>query len=581
MRAGLVLAGLTCLLTAAPAAAAAPTDSPILIRSLSAGTASAPAAEYVMLQLTADGQGDLDGEELVFHGPGGEVSRRYAIPADVANGESQRKVLLATQQAAAAGGFPSPDFDLGEAASLDPAGGAVCVVGRYPADCIAWGSFPDDLLPALPNPQKGKAQPILSPALGRTIDAGCSTWLGPDDDLDTGSQFHDGVSVPPFGEPSPPPPENNAAAVSGSPCPVETLFNETPANPTNDTTPTFAFGEVPPEYGTDYMCSFAGSPFAQCAAAGSTYGPLPDGVYDFRVYAVAEAGADPTPAEWTFEVDTVPPETFVTSSPGPVSSGFSASFAFASSEHDPTFVCRLDNGPKQPCEPGKTFFFLSAGLHVFRVWSSDQATNQDPTPAEHVFSVDPSFGDTTPPFTEIVSGPPRRTKLTSARFTYTSNEPGSRFECRLDGEPFGSCDAGGNTYPALRNGRHVFEVRAVDRAGNVDATPDPYVWVIDGAAPETTIDRAPPGVTRTAKRRAVVSFSFSSSRPRPRFSCRLDKGRYLPCTSPWRVRAGIGRHRFEVYATDALGNVDPSPARRFFRIVRKGAGGFFGRRGGR
>jgi hypothetical protein len=83
--------------------------------------------------------------------------------------------------------------------------------------------------------------------------------------------------------------------------------------------------------------------------------------------------------------------------------------------------------------------------------------------------------DTTPPETSITSGPSGSVTGTTATFEFTSNEPGSTFECRLyaSGSPapaFSNC-ASPYTTATLSDGNYVFEVRAKDAAGNVDATP--------------------------------------------------------------------------------------------------------------
>lgn len=578
-----------------------------------------------MLQMTVDGQEDVDGAELRFYGVDGSQGAGYALEGGSLVGEAQRTILLATPQAAAQSGFPAPDFELDSGDALVASAGALCVTGPYPADCASWGSFPQASALALPDPQSANAEAILGSALGRSIGGGCSSWLDPDDDnRPSSAHFFDGVTPPPppgspsFPEAGPPPPRSNAdgRAAGLSPCALTTAFNITPRNPTNDTTPGFVAGTVPPEYGAEYSCRFAAHPigpegeppFEPCGAT-IGYGPLADGSYDFEVFASGAAGPDPTPIQWTFTVDTVPPDTTITSTPGPISSGFSASFSFASSEEHPTFRCRLDNGPNQTCDPGKTFYFLADGHHTFRVWAADQATNRDPSAAEHTFFVDSAFGDTSPPFTEITAAPPRQTKLASARFAYTSNEPGSRFECRVDAGPFAPCAAAGAFYPGLRNGLHLFAVRAVDRAGNADPTPATHAWTIDGPVPETKIVRGPSGVVRlgnvrrrscakkrgrAAKRRCRranrrratrgVVFAARSSLAGSSLACRIDARKFRPCRNPMRLRAGPGRHRFEVYAIDALGNRDPSPARRIFRVLERGANSVFGksnRSGGR
>jgi hypothetical protein len=81
----------------------------------------------------------------------------------------------------------------------------------------------------------------------------------------------------------------------------------------------------------------------------------------------------------------------------------------------------------------------------------------------------PTTIDATPPGTSL-----RRTRINHARleatFRFTSSEPGSRFACKLDRKRFKPCTSP-KTYKKLKPGRHVFRVKARDRAGNLDATP--------------------------------------------------------------------------------------------------------------
>ncbi len=55
-------------------------------------------------------------------------------------------------------------------------------------------------------------------------------------------------------------------------------------------------------------------------------------------------------------------------------------------------------------------------------------------------------------------------------FGGASGEPGSTFSCKLDKKRFRPCTSP-KTYKKLELGRHVFRVKARDRAGNIDATP--------------------------------------------------------------------------------------------------------------
>ena len=81
----------------------------------------------------------------------------------------------------------------------------------------------------------------------------------------------------------------------------------------------------------------------------------------------------------------------------------------------------------------------------------------------------PAVGDVKAPATSL-----RRVQLKQARRTATlrfaSSEPRSTFSCKLDTQPYRQC-ASPKTYTRLKPGKHVFRVKARDRAGNVDATP--------------------------------------------------------------------------------------------------------------
>ena len=66
-----------------------------------------------------------------------------------------------------------------------------------------------------------------------------------------------------------------------------------------------------------------------------------------------------------------------------------------------------------------------------------------------------------PPETSVEGGGPP--------FVFSASDPGSTFECSLDGGPFLPCTSPWNepTGP----GSHTLTVRAVDPQGNVDGTP--------------------------------------------------------------------------------------------------------------
>lgn len=77
--------------------------------------------------------------------------------------------------------------------------------------------------------------------------------------------------------------------------------------------------------------------------------------------------------------------------------------------------------------------------------------------------------DTKAPQTEILKGPKGKVAKSTVRFKFRSSEKGSSFRCKLDRGPYRVCKSP-KRYKNLKPGKHVFKVRAVDRAGNIDPT---------------------------------------------------------------------------------------------------------------
>jgi len=84
--------------------------------------------------------------------------------------------------------------------------------------------------------------------------------------------------------------------------------------------------------------------------------------------------------------------------------------------------------------------------------------------------------DTTAPETTIDKGPKKKTKSKKASFQFSSSEPGSSFECSLDGAKFAVCSSPDEV--KVKPGKHNFQVRAVDAAGNDDSSEATYAWKV-------------------------------------------------------------------------------------------------------
>jgi len=354
----------------------------------------------------------------------------------------------------------------------------------------------------------------------------------------------------------------------------DTRIDSGPSGPTNDSTPTFAFHSD--EESASFECRLDGGTVSACSSPHTT-APLPDGEHSFEVRAIGEAGKiDPVPASRSFDVDTEPPDTQITC--GPYDCSYSSPgylyFGFSSSEEGSSFECRhfAQGGTPPAFHHCFAFYYdnnyyhylgsLPDGDYTFEVRAVDTAGNPDPTPTARDFTF-----DATPPDTRIDSGPAdgARTSNDSPGFGFSSPDGDvNHFSCRLTGPgaPLDDdpCQSPRN-YTDLADGAYTFSVRATDGAGNLGPASE-RSFTVDTVAPETQITFGPAGPTKDT----TPIFAFSSEAG-ARFECRLDGGGYSACSSPRPLGLlSDGPHSFEVRATDAAGNSDPSPASRSFTV---------------
>jgi bacillolysin len=172
--------------------------------------------------------------------------------------------------------------------------------------------------------------------------------------------------------------------------------------------------------------------------------------------------------------------------------------------------------------------------------------------------------DSTPPDTTITTGPAEGSTITvpTATFEFDSTEAGSTFACSIDAGASAPCLSPLSISP-LSDGAHTFSVVATDPAGNPDPSPATRAFRValpmppDTAPPQTTITKHPKRKTFSHK----AKFAFTSSEAGSTFRCKLDKKRWKPCASPKKYKnLKVGKHKFRVYAIDAFGNADPTPA---------------------
>jgi hypothetical protein len=243
-------------------------------------------------------------------------------------------------------------------------------------------------------------------------------------------------------------------------------ITQKPSNPSRDRSPTFAF--TASEQVT-WACRLDGAAFASCAP-GVSYGDLADGPHTFVVRAT-NAGTETGEESYDWTIDVRPPVANVIAAPVAMSNSPSASFAFSADEPS-SFACRLDDRDFEPCSSPVSYPGLGDGPHTFAVRPTDAAGNIGEL-SWHMWTVDATAPDTT------LAARPRTGTATSATFTFSGSELGG-FECRLGAAAFAPCGSP-KRYARLKRGSHSFEVRALDIAGNRDATPAVHRWKITAA----------------------------------------------------------------------------------------------------
>jgi penicillin-binding protein 1A len=107
------------------------------------------------------------------------------------------------------------------------------------------------------------------------------------------------------------------------------------------------------------------------------------------------------------------------------------------------------------------------------------------------------------PDTAILGGPPSQTVARSAVFRFKAQGAASRgFQCSVDAGPFAACTSPVN-FGHLNPGDHVFNVRALSRAGAPDGSPASYMWtVFDDLVPQRTQTQTAPQPAPTPQPKA-------------------------------------------------------------------------------
>jgi hypothetical protein len=325
--------------------------------------------------------------------------------------------------------------------------------------------------------------------------------------------------------------------------PPEPTITVKPSNPSDQSSPTFEFSDT--DVTATFECRLDSQPFAACTSP-AMLPTTPDGPHTFEVRAVNPDGPS-TASSYPWTIDTQPPVLTIGQKPQNPSGASTADFGFSATDVTTvTFKCQLDDGPDEACTlPGRSYSGLSDATHTFTLKGTDALGKASTTSYSWLV-------ETAKPIMTITSSPRNPTNQTSARFSFSSNQKGSTFRCKLDAGGFSDCSSP-KTYGPLQEGAHTFSVKA-----SASAPTTTFSWTIDLTPPAVPrIGSGPSDPTNASN----ASFAFSDSEAGLAFGCQLDGGGFATCTSPAAYSGvGAGTHTFAVRATDPAGNTGTAAA---------------------
>jgi hypothetical protein len=241
---------------------------------------------------------------------------------------------------------------------------------------------------------------------------------------------------------------------------------------------------------------------------------------------------------------------------------------------DPTTVKLYENASCQgtPDATGTAAEFTGAGIAVSV--PDDSTTTLSAQAADEVGNdsgcSDPFDyrEDSTAPETQIDSGPTGDISDPTPTFTFSAADEGSSFRCRFDSDPFAACSGPGASHTPsspLSDGRHTFQVRAIDAAQNSDQSPASSDFTVDTTAPAapqiTDTDPNSPanGNNPKVKGTAAAGSTVKLYKTAGCTGAPVDQGTAAQFASPG-LAASVADNTttsFRATATDAAGNASP------------------------
>ena len=228
-----------------------------------------------------------------------------------------------------------------------------------------------------------------------------------------------------------------------------------PSN-TSDNTPTFTL--TTSATGGSIQCKIDNGSFATVTSPW-TLATLADGSHNVTCHYVSGTGVNGPDSTYTVVIDTTAPSAVTVTGPSGLINDNTPSYTLTGGNGG-SYQCKVDGGAFAPVASPFTTSVLSEGAHTVICRAIDTAGN---TTADVSKSI---TVDTTVPTITINDGAPRWDGKHD--FTFSSNEAGTTFQCKVDSGSYAAANSPYTT-AVLSNGSHTFTCIGTDAAGNATA----------------------------------------------------------------------------------------------------------------
>jgi hypothetical protein len=367
--------------------------------------------------------------------------------------------------------------------------------------------------------------------------------------------------------------------------PPNTTITSYPADPSDDSTPTFEFtsNETPSSRYGPFECRYpffpSGGNWIKCSSPYTLSGVSASGTYTFEVRAIDDLNhPDPTPASytWTYEDPTAPSAPIIT---GPADNSYDNDGSFTVSgtaeanstvelfEVDPATGGSTATGTPTIVGTSGTWSIplsgVAEGNHTYVAKATDAAGNVSAESEARSVRV-----DTTAPSAPFITSPTNGSILNVSSFTlYGTAEANSTVELFDDSTSKGIAQANASgqwsiALSGVADGSHAYTAKAKDASGNVSEESLPRTLIVDATAPPVPTVSSPINnsfdtdgtitISGTAETNSTVEVFEATA------SGDISKGTTeVNASGAWtKTLSGVpdGSHSYKVKGKDAAGN---------------------------